>query len=172
MLPGEQFRQKPFLLLLARVAAKLRDAEVGVGAVGQSDGPGGPRELLHGDDVLEVAQAEAAVLGRDGDSCFFFVGKKQGFFLGARFFFFLPRRPRKEREKKLLPLSLSPPPPSPPHTPCRPNSPILVQRSIGAVFFLSISSARGAISREAKSLSIARKSSRSLCCDDEDSASR
>ena len=171
MLPGEQFRQKPFLLLLARVAAKLRDAEVGVGAVGQSDGPGGPRELLHGDDVLEVAQAEAAVLGRDGDSCFFFVGKKQGFFLGALFFFFTSATAKRERKKTAPSFSLSPPP-SPPHTPCRPNSPILVQRSIGAVFFLSISSARGAISREAKSLSIARKSSRSLCCDDEDSASR
>ena len=116
MLPGEQFRQKPFLLLLARVAAKLRDAEVGVGAVGQSDGPGGPRELLHGDDVLEVAQAEAAVLGRDGDSCFFFVGKKQGFFLGALFFFFLQRRPRKERKKTAPSFSLSPPPLPPTHT--------------------------------------------------------
>ena len=47
----------------------------------------------------------------------------------------------------------------------------MVQRSIGAVFFLSISSASGAISREAKSLSIARKSSRSLDDDDEDSSS-
>ena len=116
MLPGEQFRQKPFLLLLARVAAKLRDAEVGVGAVGQSDGPGGPRELLHGDDVLEVAQAEAAVLGRDGDSCFFFVGKKQGFFLGALFFFFY-LGDREKREKKNCSLFLSLPPPLPPtHT--------------------------------------------------------
>ena len=73
---------------------------------------------------------------------------------------------KRKRRENAPSLPLSPRP-----SPCRPNSPILVQRSIGAVFFLSISSASGAISRAAKSLSIARKSSRSLCCccDDEDS---
>ena len=31
-------------------------------AVGETDGAGGAADLLHGDDVLEVAEAEAAVL--------------------------------------------------------------------------------------------------------------
>ena len=38
--------------------------------VREGDGAGGARELLHRDDVLEVAEAEPAVLGRDGDSFF------------------------------------------------------------------------------------------------------
>ena len=41
---------------------ELVDAEVGVGAVGEADGAGGPGDLLHGDAVVHVAEPHPAVL--------------------------------------------------------------------------------------------------------------
>ena len=68
MLAGDQLRQVCALLRLAAVAADLVDAEVGMGAVGQPDGGGGARHLLHGDAMLEIAEAGAAVLLLDRDA--------------------------------------------------------------------------------------------------------
>jgi len=46
----------------AATTYELVDAEVGVGAVGEADGAGGPGDLLHGDAVVHVAETHPAVL--------------------------------------------------------------------------------------------------------------
>jgi len=47
---------------------QLVDAEVGVRAVGEADGPRGPADLLHGDAVVHVAEPHPAVLLRRGEA--------------------------------------------------------------------------------------------------------
>ena len=54
--PGQQAP----LLLARAVQAELVDAQVRVRAVGEADAGRGPADLLHGDRVLEIAQARAA----------------------------------------------------------------------------------------------------------------
>src|SRR5262245_9053700 len=67
MLAGDQLAEIAALLLVVAVAADLVDAEVGMRAVGEPDRGGGARNLLHGDAVLEVAEARPApfLLHRD-----------------------------------------------------------------------------------------------------------
>ncbi len=61
MLAGNQPRQVAALLLVGAEAPQLVDAEIGMRAVGEADGARDAADLFHGDDVLEVAEAEAAV---------------------------------------------------------------------------------------------------------------
>src|SRR5260221_9097103 len=67
MLAGDRFRKIFPLLGLAAVAADLVDAEVGMGAVGQTDCGRGARYFLDGDAVLEIAEPRAAIFLLDGD---------------------------------------------------------------------------------------------------------
>ena len=62
MLAGNELGQIAGFLFGAAVAVNLIHAQVGVGAIGQADGGGGPREFLHDDDMGEVAHVDAAVL--------------------------------------------------------------------------------------------------------------
>ena len=68
MLAGDELRQVLALLRLVAVAADLIHAQVGVGAVGQADRRRGAADLLHRDDVGEIAHAGAAVFLFDGDA--------------------------------------------------------------------------------------------------------
>ena len=68
MLAGDQLGQEALLLLVAAVAADLVDAEVGVRAVAEADGGRGAAHLLDRHDVLEIAEARAAILLLDGDA--------------------------------------------------------------------------------------------------------
>jgi hypothetical protein len=62
VLAGDQLRQVFRLLRGAAVPADLVHAQVGMGAVGEADRGRGAGDLLHGDDVGEVAHLRAAVL--------------------------------------------------------------------------------------------------------------
>src|SRR6185437_4688537 len=68
MLAGDKLRQIAALLRLAAVAADLVDAEIGMGAVGETDRGRGAADLLHRDAVGEIAHAGAAMLLLDGDA--------------------------------------------------------------------------------------------------------
>jgi hypothetical protein len=68
VLARDELGEVPGLLLVVGPAADLVDAEVGVRAVAEADRRGGAAHLLAGDDVLEIAEAEAAVLLRHGDA--------------------------------------------------------------------------------------------------------
>ena len=68
MLAADQLGQIAALLRLVAVAADLVDAEVGVRAVGQADRGRGARDLLHRDDVFQIAHAGAAVFLLHGDA--------------------------------------------------------------------------------------------------------
>src|SRR3546814_18055234 len=63
-LPGKVFG---FLFGIAP-AADLVDAEVGMRAVAETDRSRGAADLLHRDDVIEIAQAEPAIFFLDGDA--------------------------------------------------------------------------------------------------------
>src|SRR3546814_6031415 len=62
--PGQVFG---FLFGIAP-AADLVDAEVGMRAVAETDRSRGAADLLHRDDVIEIAQAEPAIFFLDGDA--------------------------------------------------------------------------------------------------------
>ena len=62
MLAADQLRQVLRLLRLAAVAVDLVDAQVRVRAVREADRGRGARDLLHRDDVRQVAEVAAAVL--------------------------------------------------------------------------------------------------------------
>ena len=57
MFAGDQLGQIFALLRLAAVAADLVDAEIGMRAVGQADRGGSARNLLHGDAMMQIAEA-------------------------------------------------------------------------------------------------------------------
>ena len=61
MLTGHEARKVARLLCIGAEAPELVDAEIRVRAVGQPDRTGNAADLLHRDDVFEVAKAEAAV---------------------------------------------------------------------------------------------------------------
>ena len=68
MLAGDQFGQIFRLLLGARPAPDLVDAEVRMGAVAEPDRGRGARHLLLSDDMFEIAEAEPAILLGHRDS--------------------------------------------------------------------------------------------------------
>ncbi len=68
MLAGDQFRQVFAFLGIVAVAADLIDAQVGVGAIGQSDRGRTAADFLHGDAVFEVTEAGATIVLLDGDT--------------------------------------------------------------------------------------------------------
>ena len=68
MLARDQLGQVAGALGLRAVEPDLVDAEVGVRAVAEADRGGGPAHLLHGDAVLQVAEAAAAFLLLHGDA--------------------------------------------------------------------------------------------------------
>src|SRR6476661_260393 len=68
MLARDQLRQIFRLLLAIPPAAELVDAEVRMGAVAEPDRGRGPRHFLLRDDMLEIAEAEAAIFLLDGDA--------------------------------------------------------------------------------------------------------
>src|SRR5437763_7747604 len=68
MVAGNQLRQIFPLLPLIAIAADLVDAEVGMRAIGQSDGGGRPRDFLDRNAVLEVAEPRAAKFFLDCDA--------------------------------------------------------------------------------------------------------
>ena len=61
---GDQPRQEALLLLVVAEAPQLVDAEVGMRAVGEADRARSAADLLHGDDVFQVAEPEPAILFR------------------------------------------------------------------------------------------------------------
>jgi hypothetical protein len=63
VLAAQELRQVAALLLRGAPAAQLVHAQVRVRAVGEAHRCAGAADLLHCDDVLEVAQAAAAVFG-------------------------------------------------------------------------------------------------------------
>ena len=67
VLAADQLRQIALLLRVAAVAPDLIDAEVRMRPVAQADRGRRARDFLHGDDVLGVAQAAAAVFLLDRD---------------------------------------------------------------------------------------------------------
>ncbi len=68
MLAAEELRQVARLLFRVRPAPDLVDAKIGMGAIGEPYRSGRARNLLHRDDVFEVAQPQAAPLLLDRDS--------------------------------------------------------------------------------------------------------
>ena len=68
VLAADQLRQVALALRVGAVEAQLIDAEVGVRAVGEPDGAGGARDLLHGNGVGEIAEAGPAKALRHGDA--------------------------------------------------------------------------------------------------------
>ncbi len=68
MFAGHQLGEIAALLFVRAPAPHLVDAEVGVRAVGQAHRGGGAADLLHRDDVLEIAEARAAPFFFDGDA--------------------------------------------------------------------------------------------------------
>src|SRR5579872_3763456 len=68
MVAGDQLGQITPLLLVAAPAAQLVDAQVRMRAVGQADRSGSPRDLLHCQAVLEIAEPGSAVLLLDRDA--------------------------------------------------------------------------------------------------------
>ena len=68
MLAGDQLGQIAGLLVGVAVAAYLIDAEIGMGAVAQAHRGRAAADFLHGDDMLEIAQAGAAVGLGHGDA--------------------------------------------------------------------------------------------------------
>src|SRR5690606_37138986 len=69
VLAAHQLGQVLALLLFGAVAVNLVDAQVGVGAVGQTNRGGGAADFLHGNHVCQVAHPGSAV--------FFFHGNTQ-----------------------------------------------------------------------------------------------
>ena len=68
MAPVDQLRQVFAFLRLAAVAADLIDAEIAMRAVGQADRGRGAADLLHRDDMGEIAHAGPAEFLLDGDA--------------------------------------------------------------------------------------------------------
>src|SRR5205807_6017574 len=68
MLAGNQLGQITAPLLVIAIAADLIDAQVGMRAVGQSDGSGGAGNLLHRDAMGEITETGAAPFLFDGDA--------------------------------------------------------------------------------------------------------
>src|SRR5689334_10557781 len=68
MLARDQFRQVFALLVVIAPTADLIDAEIGMGAIGKSDRGRCAGHLLLGDDMLEIAEAQPAILLLDRDS--------------------------------------------------------------------------------------------------------
>ena len=64
----DELRQVFALLRLAAVAADLIDAEIAMRAVGEADRGRGAADLLHRDDMREIAHAGAAEFLFDGDA--------------------------------------------------------------------------------------------------------
>ena len=67
VIPGDQFGQVAFLLILGAVAANLVDAKVRVRAVAEPHRSGRAADFLHCHAMLEIAHAGAAELVLDGD---------------------------------------------------------------------------------------------------------
>src|SRR5579883_718544 len=68
MLAAHELRQVAVALRVRAVQAQLIDAEVGMRAVREADRPRGPRDLLHGDGVGEIAEPGAPPALRHGDA--------------------------------------------------------------------------------------------------------
>ena len=68
MLPAHELRQIALALRLVAVEPQLVHAQVGMRAVGESHRARGARDLLHADDVREVAESGAAEALRHGDA--------------------------------------------------------------------------------------------------------
>ena len=68
VLAADQFGQVLLALGVVAVQVDLVHAQVGVGAVGEADGRGGPGDFLHHQGVGQIAQAGAAVFLAHGDT--------------------------------------------------------------------------------------------------------
>jgi hypothetical protein len=68
MRTGNQLRQIAPFLRLGTPAPDLVDAEIGMGAVTETDRGRGALDLLHRDDMLQISEAKAAILLLDRDA--------------------------------------------------------------------------------------------------------